>query len=101
MELIAAALFVLALVCVVMYNHAEISLMKYGLLRALASQSEVVDSALRELLTTKVDYRITNKEFRRIEKLYIHRINLYLLRHENVDSAVLRRDILINKRFEL
>jgi hypothetical protein len=101
MELIAVALFVLALVCVVMYNHAEISLVKYGLLGALASRSEVVDTALRELLTTKDDYRITNKEFRQIEKLYIHRINLYLLRHENVDGAVLRRDFIENKRVDL
>jgi hypothetical protein len=101
MELIAAALFVLALVYVVIYNQVEISILKYGMLRALASQSKVVDSALQELLATKDDHRITNKEFRRIEKIYLNRINLYLLRHQDVDDTVLRRDILTSKRFEL
>ena len=101
MELIAAALFVLALVYVVIYNQVEISMFKYGILRALASQSKVVDNALQELLTSKDDYRIKNKEFRRIEKLYMHRINLYLLRHQDVDDTMLRRDILKSKPIEL
>ena len=101
MELIAAALFVLALFSIVIYNQLEISMLKYGLLKALATQSKVVDGALQELFATKDNYKITNKEFRRIEKLYLKQINLYLIRNDAVDDTTLRRDIFKKDRLEL
>jgi hypothetical protein len=101
MEMIAAALFVLVLLIVVIYNQSEISMLKYGVLRALATQSKVVDSALQELIATKDNHRITNKEYRRIEKIYLTRINVFLVQHDAVDDTVLREAILNNKRFQL
>ena len=100
MELIATALFVLVLFTIVIYNQLEISMLKYGVVKAMATQSKVVNSALQELLTNKDNFKITNKEFRRIEKIYLDQINLYLVQHAAVDDTALRREIFKKERLE-
>ena len=54
MELTAIAIGGLALFSYLIYGFWEISALKYGLLRAMATQSDAVDRALRELLREKV-----------------------------------------------
>jgi hypothetical protein len=101
MEFVIGALFVLALFLFGVYEYFEISTLKYAILKAMAAQSKKVDRALQELLKTKDDYRIKNKEFKKIEKIYINNLNQYLIKHKDTDDSMLRRDILKKKNFEL
>ena len=101
MEIIAAGLFILLLFVFVIYDYLEISALKYGVLKALASQSKAVDSALQKLLKTKNDYKILNKEFKKIENIYLTSLNDYLIQFMPADHKTVRREILKKNHFEL
>lgn len=101
MEFVIAALFVLALFRFVVYDYFEISALKYGVLKAMATQSKTVDRALQELLKTKDDDKIINKEFKKLERIYITKLNRYLMKHKDADAVILRRKILKKENFEL
>jgi len=101
MEFAIAALFVLALFLFVVYEYFEISALKYGVLKGMATQSKKVDKALQELLTTKTDNKILNNEFKKLERIYLTNLNLYLIQHMDADHLNLRREILNKENFEL
>ena len=101
MELTAIAIGGLALFSYLIYGFWEISALKYGLLRAMATQSDAVDRALRELLREKVHDKLCNRDYRRLERVYLTSVNAYLLRHGSLDDASLRRSILRDKRLTL
>lgn len=101
MEIVIAGLIVLLVCLFVGYDHMEITTLKYGLLKAIATQSKDVDSALEKLLKSKDDCKILNKEFKKIEKIYITRLNSYLIQRSDADIDTLRREILKTDNFEL
>ena len=94
------ALFLLVLFAIVIYDiydHLEISILKYGLLKAIASQSTEVDKALRDLLRTRDNHKIVNKEFKYFEKLYLRNLNNFLIKRYNADNRTIRQEILLKK----
>lgn len=101
MEIVIAGLFVLLLCLFVVYGYMEITTVKYGILKAIATQSKDVDSALKKLLKSKDDHKILNKEFKLIEKIYLTRLNSYLIQRSDADTDTLRREILKADNFEL
>ncbi|MGD9309246.1 MAG: hypothetical protein PVG51_08920 [Desulfosarcina sp.] len=101
MEMLVGAVIALALFFCMVYNHIEISILKYGVLKAMAAQSKDVYRALQELLNTKGDAKINNKEYRRIEKIYLHSLNIYIISRNQVGDAVLRSEILKSEKLEL
>jgi len=101
MEIIAIALLAAALFRFGIYGQLELSVWRYGILKAMAAQSRDVNRALQELLREKDDYKVTNGEFKSLEKLYIDNLNRYLVQQGHADSAALRREILENEKFEL
>ena len=58
MEIFLAGLFVLVIFLFVIYDYLEITVLKYGILRAIATQSKEVDRALEKLIANKDDYKI-------------------------------------------
>jgi Holliday junction resolvasome RuvABC ATP-dependent DNA helicase subunit len=101
MELVVAALIGLCFVRLFVYDHLEISPLKYGVLKAMASQSREVDRALEKLLENKPDLKICNKDFRIFEKVYLANLNMYIFQYKGVDSMTLRKKILKNREFQL
>ena len=101
MELLAIVLLVAALFRFGIYGYLEMSVWRYGILKAMAAQSRDVNRALQELLREKDDYKISNREFRSLENLYVSHLNRYLLRQGRVDNAAVRREILKSENFEL
>lgn len=101
MAIIITAPFVLFFFLLFVYNHLEITPLKYGVLKAMATQSKEVDSALHEFLKTKDDFKILNKEFKVFEKIYLTNLNVYIFQFQETDIRTLRREILSKKNFEL
>ena len=101
MELLAIVLLLAALFRFGIYGHLEMSLWRYGILKAMAAQSRDVNRALQELLRGRDDYKISNREFRSLENLYVSHLNRYLLRRGRIDDAVVRREILESDNLEL
>lgn len=101
MEMTAIAIGGLALASYLLYGFGELSPMKYALLRAMATQSASVNRALREVLCRRVDDKLRNRDFRRLEKVYLAGVNTYLLRHGTMENARLRRSILRNEHLTL
>lgn len=101
MEIMGGTVFVLVIFLFVIYQYLEISALKYGVLKAMATQVMAVNRALQELLKTKDDYKILNKEFKKLESIYLISLNLYLIHHKDADSLKLRREILNKENFEL
>ena len=99
--IIIGSLLVLVLTIVVLYDYFEITAMKYCLLKAMATQSMEVDRALHNLLKTRHEYKLLNKDFKKIEKVYLTSVNNYLIQQMDVDGRSLRREILIKENFEL
>ena len=95
------AVLVLVLIIVVVYDHFEITAMKYFVLKAMATQSKAVERALHNLLKTRHDYKLLNKDFKRIERVYLSSLNKYLVQRSKSDGRSLRREILRNENFEL
>ncbi len=101
MEIMIAVPCVLLLCLIVMYNYLEITILKYGMLKAMATQSKEVDRALKNLLKTRDDYKILNKDFKKLEKIYLTNLNSYLIQFSDADTNMLRRKILKKDNFEL
>jgi hypothetical protein len=101
MEIMIAVPCVLLLCLIVMYNYLEITMLKYGILKAMATQSKEVDRALKNLLKTRDDYKILNKDFKKLEKIYLTNLNSYLIQFSDADTNMLRREILNKDNFEL
>ena len=101
MEIMIAVPCVLLLCLIVMYNYLEITILKYGILKAMATQSKEVDRALKNLLKTRDDYKILNKDFKKLEKIYLTNLNSYLIQFSDADTNMLRREILKKDNFEL
>ena len=83
------------------YGRLEMSVWRYGILKAMAAQSKDVNHALQELLRQKGDCKVTNGEFKLMEKVYIDNLNRYLLQRGHADNSALRCEILKNEKFEL
>jgi hypothetical protein len=79
----------------------EISILKYGILKAMATQSKEVERALNNLLKTRDDYKVLNKDFKKLEKIYLTNLNAYLLQLSETDTDMLRREILKKDNFVL
>jgi hypothetical protein len=101
MEIFLAGLFVLVIFLFVIYDYLEITALKYGILRAIATQSKEVDRALEKLIANKDDYKILNKEFKNLEKIYLTRLNSYLIQFTDADRIALRKKILKKDNFRL
>lgn len=101
MEIMGATVFVLVIFLFVIYQYLEISALKYGVLKGMATQVMAVDRALQALLKTKDDYKIINMEFKKLENIYLTKLNLYLIEHKDADSLKPRREILNTENFEL
>ena len=101
MEIMIAVPCVLLLCLIVMYNYLEITILKYGILKGMATQSKEVDRALKNLLKTRADYKILNKDFKKLEKIYLTNLNSYLIQFSDADTNMLRRKILKKDNFEL
>lgn len=101
MEFGIAMLFVLLVGRLFVYNYLEISPLKYGILRAMASQSRELDQALQELLMDKPDLKIVNKDYRTFEKIYLANLNMFILQYHESGRFSLRKGILQNKRFQI
>ena len=101
MELLIAAFAIVPVFLFVGYGTLEISPFKYGVLKAMISQSERANQTLGDLLKTKSDYRISNKDFKKVEKIYAHDLNKYLYQFRDADCLTLRREILMQENFKL
>ena len=95
------ALFVLCFFLLFVYNYLEITPLKYGLLKAMATQSKEVDSALHEFLKTKDDFKVLNKDFKRFEKIYLSSLNIYIFQFNGTDNRTLRSEIQKKNNIEL
>ena len=101
MELVAAAVLFLVFVLFLIHDFLEISTLKYGLLKAMTMQSKDVERELQALLKIKGDAKILNGEFRKLEKIYLSRLNLYLMKTIGEDDSVARREILRKDKLEI
>ena len=101
MEIMIAGSCVLLLCLIVMYDYLEITALKYGVLKAIAAQSKEVERALKSLINTRDDYKILNKDFKKLEKIYLTNLNSYLIQLSDADTNMLRREILKKDNFEL
>lgn len=101
MDITIGAALILVLIIVVVYDYFEITAMKYCVLKAMADQSKAVEGALLKLLMTRNDYKLLNKDFKMIEKIYLTSLNKYLIQRSESDRRSLRREILRNENFEL
>ena len=97
MEIGIAALLVLLVGRFFVYNYLEISPLKYGMLKAMASQSREVNQTLQERLRDHPDLIILNKDYRNFEKIYLASLNMFLLQFKASDNVTLRKEILQNK----
>lgn len=96
-------LIILALILfrLLVYGNLEITPLKYCVLKSMAAQSKAVDSELTKLLDCKTDYKVLNKEFSRLEKIFVGRLNTYLLEFRHSDNLVIRKEILETNKLEL
>jgi hypothetical protein len=101
MELLISAFAFVFVFLFLVHGYLEITPVKYGVLKAMASQSERASRTLHELLEIKSDYKISNKDFKKVEKIYINDLNRYLFQFRGADVLTLRREILMPDRLEL
>jgi hypothetical protein len=67
----------------------------------MAAQSKSVDLELKKLLDQKTDYKILNKEFSKLEKIFVGRLNTYLFEFRHSENLVIRKEILKTNKLEL
>lgn len=101
MLLVVIALLVLFALLLILHDHLEISVLKYGLLKAMAVQSKAVDRALKLRLETKKDCKILNKEYKKLEKIYLSHLTMYTFQFRGMDNGTLRKEILHGDQLEL
>jgi hypothetical protein len=83
------------------YGKLEITPLKYWILKAMADHSKEVNNELNKILKNRNDYKILNNDFNRLEKIFIGKLNIYLLEFRNSESKDIRKEILKTKKFEL
>lgn len=83
------------------YGNMEITPLKYCVLKSMAAHSKAVDGELTKLLDKKRDYKILNKEFNRLEKIFVGKLNTYLFEFRNSGIQAVREEILKTEKLEL
>jgi hypothetical protein len=101
MGILLLSILTLILFRVLIFGNMEITPLRYCVLKSMASQSKAVDSELTKLLDHKSDYKILNKEFSRLEKIYVGRLNTYLFAFRHSENQVIRKEILKTNKLEL
>jgi hypothetical protein len=86
---------------ILVYGMLEISPLKYCLLKSMAAQSKAVETELVKILNKRADYRILNKEYKRLEKIFVGKLNMYLFEIRNYGTQELRKEILKTNNLEL
>ena len=67
----------------------------------MANQSKDVANELEKLLSKKTDYKIINKEFKRLEKIFVGNLNNYFFEIRQSDIQEFRKRILKTTNLEL
>ena len=67
----------------------------------MAAQSRSVDIELNNLLDHNTDYKILNKEFSKLEKIFVGRLNTYLFEFRHSEIQVIRKALLKTNKLEL
>ena len=83
------------------YGNMEITPLKYCVLKSMAAQSKAVGGELTKLLDHKSDYKVLNKEFNRLEKIFVGKLNNYLFKFRHSENQVIRKEILKANKLEL
>ena len=100
-DIAIGAVLVLVLIIVAVYDYFEITAMKYCILKAMAAQSKAVEMSLHNLLKTRNDFKLLNRDFKNIEKIYLTSLNDYLIQRSDSDGRNLRREIFKKENLEL
>lgn len=100
MGILLLSILALYLFRLLVYGNLEITPLKYCVLKSMAAQSKAVDSELTKLLDHKTDYKILNKEYNRLEKIFVGRLNTYLFEFRHSENLVIRKEILKTNKLE-
>ena len=101
MGILLLGILTLILFRLLVYGNLEITPLKYCVLKSMAAQSKAVDSELTKLLDHKSDYKVLNKEFNKLEKIFVGRLNTYLFKLRHSENLVIRKEILKANKLEL
>jgi hypothetical protein len=101
MGILLISILALYLFRLLVYRNLEITPFKYCVLKSMADQSKAVDRELTKLLENRTDYKIVNKEFKRLEKIFVGKLNTYLFEFRSSESRVIRKKILKTNKLEL
>jgi hypothetical protein len=101
MGILLISFFALFLFRLLVYANLEITPLKYCVLKLMASQSAAVSHELINLLNHKADYKILNKEYKRLEKIFVGRLNTYLFEFRHSEIQVIRKALLKTNKLEL
>lgn len=94
MYTVIGVMLVMVPIVAFIYDYMEISAMKYCVLKAMATQSKAVNKALHKLLKDRHDYKILNKDFKTMEKVFLTNLNDYFIKNMDSDGPSLRKAIL-------
>jgi hypothetical protein len=101
MGILLISIIALFLFRLLVYENLEITPLKYCVLKLMAAQSTTVDRELTKLLNHKIDYKILNKEYKRLEKIFVGRLNTYLFEFRHSEIQVIRKALLKTNKLEL
>ena len=101
MELLLISIAAIFLYRVFVFGNIEITPLKYCILKSMANQSKDVAIELEKLLSRKTDYKIINKEFNRLEKIFVGNLNTYFYEIRQSDVHEFRKRILKTTNLEL
>lgn len=101
MELLLLGIVAIFIYRLFVFGNIEITPLKYCILKAMANQSKDVANELEKLLSKKSDYKIINKEFKSLEKLFVGNLNTYLFEIRDSDVHEFRKKILETTQLEL
>jgi hypothetical protein len=101
MGILLISIIALFLFRLLVYENLEITPLKYCVLKLMAAQSTTVDHELTKLLNHKIDYKILNKEYKRLEKIFVGRLNTYLFEFRHSEIQVIRKALLKTNKLEL
>ena len=101
MELFLISIVAILLYRVFVFGNIEITPLKYCILKSMADQSKDVANELENLLSNKADYKIVNKEFKRLEKIFVGNLNTYFFELRQSDVQEFRKRILKTTDLEL
>ena len=95
------SLLALYLFRLLVYGKLEITPLKYCVLKSMAAQSKAVETELTKLLEDRTDYKILNKEFNRLEKIFVGKLNTYMFEFRTSGTQDIRKEILGTDKLEL